>query len=62
MSFCHKNLVGLSGNDELLAQKSKGLRSQSQSENDELLALKWQGLSENDELLWHKSQGLSEND
>ena len=61
-------------NYELIAQKSKGLRSQGQSENDEQLTQNWslcennelptqktQGLSEKDKLLWQKSQGLSEN-
>ena len=44
MSSFHKNSLGLSENNELLAQKSQG-----QSENDELLA-------QNSQSLWLQDQ------
>ena len=51
ISYWRKNRKVKAKNDELLAQKSKGLILQGQSENDELLAQKSQGLSEKNELL-----------
>ena len=45
-----------------MVKKSKGLRPQGQSENDELLTLKLKDINTNDELLTHKSKGVREYD
>ena len=55
LAFC-TNLARSERNDELLPQKSLGLR-----ENHELLAQKSQGPNENDKLLRQKSPGIEEN-
>ena len=60
MSYRLKNRKVKAKMTSYRAKKFKRLRSQRQSENDELLANKSLGLSENDELLIQKLQKVKQ--